>query len=43
MQRIIWLDAAILAVGVTFIFYLVVEALHLLLLAWGSGGEPGRL
>jgi hypothetical protein len=38
MQRIIWLDAAILAVGVTFILYLIAEGLRHLLMAVGVLG-----
>ncbi len=38
MQRILWLDAAILAVGATFILFIVAEALHHLLMAAGVVG-----
>jgi len=38
MQRTLWLDAAILAAGTTFILFIVAEALHHLLAAVGVMG-----
>jgi hypothetical protein len=38
MQRTLWLDAAILAAGATFILFIIGEALHHLLMAMGAGG-----
>jgi hypothetical protein len=38
MQRTLWLDAAILAEGTTFILFIIAEALHHLLTASGIAG-----
>jgi hypothetical protein len=38
MQRTLWLDAAILAAGATFILFIVAEGLHHLLVTVGIMG-----